>query len=199
LALGLATGASLGALIDRLTPGRSLVFGQRLDERRNVHHVRVPAPVTPDRSSLASLWTQVAPGDRITVATTSDAEITGRFARVSESSLALVDGNQLRQISANEVASVRRYRGGTHVKKGLLIGVPLGALSGSGACYRVTEPYASPSGLAISCGAGVLLGAVVGGGVGALIGGKTWGSTVVYSVAPVASLRGVGVIGSFSF
>jgi len=49
------------------------------------------------------------------------------------------------------------------------------------------------------CAAGVVLGAAAGSAVGALFGGRTWGSGVVYAIAPVASPHSGGVIASFAF
>ena len=182
-----------------MIPGRALVYGKRGDKRQAVPARPVATAPPQSRTALASLWSRVAPGDRITVRTTSGAEINGHFERASEKSVTVDVGKELREISANEVTEVRRYRGGTHVKKGLLIGIPLGALSGTNPCYgNLDEPYQQhDSGM--PCGVGVLLGAAGGGAVGALLGRMTWGSTVVYTVAPVASAHSVGVIASFAF
>ena len=200
LAFGAAIGAAIGALIDRLTPGRTLLYGKRAKESHGVSVPTPPAMPSESSGSLASLWRQVAPGDRITVRTTSEGEIEGRFERASASSVTVAVGHDLREIPGSDVAEVRRYRGGTHLKKGLWIGIPVGALSGANACYGdLHAPPGQYSDTGVPCGVGVLLGAAAGGAAGALIGGMTWGSSVVYRVAPIASPHRVGVIASFAF
>jgi hypothetical protein len=186
LGAGAAFGAGIGALIDWVIPGRTHVYGS--------------LPAAADAGSFGSLWSQVKPGDRIAVRTTAGAQIKGRFARVSKSSIAVDVRDGSRDIPVNEVAEVRRYRGGTHVKAGLMIGIPYGALTGSSACYSdLHAPPFENGDTGVPCAAGVVLGAAAGGAVGALLGGMTWGSRVVYTVAPVASAHSAGVIASFAF
>ena len=195
-AVGLGIGAGIGALIDSIIPGRTLVYGHR---PQGFHGVLAPSPARSPETQLISLWNQVSPGDKISVHTTAGTDVVGRFVRASASSTTVAVGDEWREVPAGEVTEVLKYRGGTHVKKGLVIGIPLGALMGSNACYQIENPYQSHSGSDIPCGIGVLLGAAGGGAVGALIGGMTFGSTVVYSVAPVASAHRVGVVASFTF
>ncbi len=186
LGVGADIGAVIGALIDRMIPGRTRVYGS--------------LPAAADAGSFGSLWTLVKPGDRIAVRTTAGAQIKGRFARVSQSLIAVDVGDSSSDIPVNQVAEVRRYRGGTHVRAGLMIGIPYGALTGSSACY--SDLHAPPSendDTGVPCAAGVVIGAAVGGAVGALLGGMTWGSGVVYTVAPAASAHSAGVIASFAF
>jgi hypothetical protein len=69
----------------------------------------------------------------------------------------------------------------------LLIGAPIGALLGSGNCYRVdTSSHQPGTGSPPSCGASVLAGAAIGTGIGVLIGSMVWRPTVVYSTQPSA-------------
>ena len=198
MALGIGVGAAAGALIDWMIPGRTLVYGKRSNDRTAVPGPPVATVPPKSRSAAASLWRQVAPGDRITVRTTGGAEINGRFARASDASVTVDVGKELREVSANEVTEVRRYRGGTHVKKGLFIGIPLGALSGTHFCYDVDDRH-QQNNAGMPCGVGVLLGAAGGGAVGALLGRMTWGSNVIYTVAPVASAHSIGLMASFAF
>lgn len=163
-----------------------------------VSAARPPAPEF--GRSLASLWSRVAPGDRITVRTTSGADVSGRFMRASELSVTVVVGDDLCEIPASDVVEVRRYRGGTHLTKGFWIGIPIGALHGVAACYSdLHAPPGQTDDTGVACGVGVFVGAVAGGAVGALIGGKTWGSSVVYSVTPIASVNRVGVLARLVF
>jgi hypothetical protein len=186
LAAGAAIGGGIGALIDWMIPGRTRVFGSR--------------PAAADAGSFGSLWSRIKPGDRIAVRTTAGAQIKGRFARVSRSSITVDVGDGSRDIPANEVADVRRYRGGTHVKAGLMIGIPSGTLTGSRACYSdLHAPPFEHGDTGMPCAAGLVLGAAAGGAVGALLGGRTWGSGVVYTIAPVASAHRAGVTASFAF
>jgi hypothetical protein len=194
-AVGVAVGAAIGALVDWMIPGRTLLSGQRPRARPPSHSASPEG-----RTSLASLSNQVSPGDKISVHTIEGADTTGRFARASDASVTVDLGEALQDIPANKVTAVRRYRGGTHLKKALLIGIPLGALLGSGVCYKVDEPTlpSSQHDSGMPCGVGILLGAGGGAALGALIGGKTWGSTVVYTVAPTASLHSVGIVASLA-
>jgi hypothetical protein len=134
------------------------------------------------------------------VRTTSGVDVNGRFTRASESSMTVVVGDDLREIPASDVVEVRRYRGGTHLKKGLWIGIPYGAWQGSAACHSdLHAPPGQNDDTGVPCGVGVLVGAAAGGAVGALIGGMTWGSSIVYSVTPIASANRVGVLASLVF
>jgi hypothetical protein len=186
LLAGLGVGAAIGAMVDWMIPGRTRVYGS--------------LPSAADAGSFSSLWSQITPGDNVAVRTTGGAEIKGRFARASASSIAVTVGDGARDIPVGEVAEVRRYRAGTHVKGGLAIGIAFGALTGSNACYGdLHAPQGQHADTGVPCAAGVLLGAAAGGAVGALVGGMTWGSNVVYRVAPVASARSVGIVAAFAF
>ena len=188
-AIGVGVGAAFGAAIDWLIPGRMLVYGDRDRPKRG------PSPGT----SLASLWSHISPGDRVAVRTAGGAEINGRFVRASASSVVVAMGGTSQEIPASEVLEVRRYRGGTHAKKGFLIGLALGALSGTRACYSdLNEPYPThDSGL--PCGLGVAVGAAGGGAIGAWLGRVTFGSDVAYRVTPIASPHGIAVMATFAY
>jgi hypothetical protein len=223
--LGGAFGAGVGTLLDAAIRGRTLVYGRRPDRthRASTTHsgaarapIETPEPnvATPDTHQLfASLWSRVEPGDRITIRLSTAGEIQGTFRSVSESSVTVLVGDTARDIPGADVLRITRHRGGTHVRRGLLIGASVGALAGSAPCYSVddTKPV-------IPCGGAVLLGAAAGGVAGALLGRATFGKTVVYEaapdtrtsaaaqrpgvrlvVAPVAAPRVVGVFGSCTF
>ncbi len=134
-------------------------------------------PVVP----LSTLSSRVKPGDTVSVRLTSGEDIVGTFLRASASSVAMLVDGQSREISANDVRQVVSGRGGNRLRRGLLIGAPLGALLGSGPCYRVDTPVSGPR---PSCGAWVSGGAAVGTGIGALIGSRTRRPMLVYSAPP---------------
>ncbi len=138
-------------------------------------------------ASLSALSSRVKPGDTVSVRVTSGEDIVGTFSRASEASLTVTVGGQSREIPANDVQQVVRRRGANRLRRGLLIGAPIGALLGSGPCYRVdASSYRPGSGSPPSCGASVLGGVAIGAGIGALIGSRVWRPTLVYSTTPGA-------------
>ena len=84
-----------------------------------------------------------------------------------------------------------RKKGGNHGTRGLLIGLPLGALFGSGPCYRV-ETVMHPADSGLSCGAAVTLGTVAGGVAGFGLGRTVWRRTVVYEAPDATAAAGRG-------
>lgn len=144
-------------------------------------------------ASLSALSSRVKPGDTVSVRVRSGEDIVGTFSRASASSLTVTVGSQSREIPANDVQQVVRRRGANRVRRGLLIGGPIGALLGSGNCYRVdTSSYRPGTRPPPSCGASVLAGVAIGAGVGALIGSRVWRPALVYSTrsgAPAARGR----------
>ena len=201
LAMGFAIGAAVGALIDWMIPGRALVYGKRADKRQAVPARPVATAPPQSRSALASLWSRVAPGDRITrTAQRAERKSTGASHAPPMQSVTVDVGQRtpgdFRERGDGSPSVSRRHA----CQEGPVDRhTAVGALSGTNACYgNLDEPYQQhDSGM--PCGVGVLLGAAGGGAVGALLGRMTWGSTVVYTVAPVASAHSVGVIASFAF
>jgi hypothetical protein len=138
-------------------------------------------------ASLSALSSRVKPGDTVSVRLTSGEDIVGTFSRASASSLTVTVGGQSREIPANDVQQVVRRHGANRVRRGLLIGGPIGALLGSSNCYRVdTSSYRPGTGPPPSCGVSVLAGVAIGAGVGALIGSRVWRPALVYPTPPSA-------------
>ncbi len=135
-------------------------------------------------SSFAALASRVTEGDTVSVRLTSGEEVAGTFVRASAASLTLTVEGQPRELLENEVQRVVRARGANRLRRGVLIGVPLGALIGSSSgCYRLdTSGYVPGTSPPPSCGGSVAAGMALGGGVGALIGRRVTRSAVVYSV-----------------
>lgn len=158
---------------ERETP--STPPGPPAAQAQAVVDTRVPA------NSLGALSSQVRLGDTVSVRVTSGQDIVGTFSRASEASLTVEVDGQTREIPASDIQQVVRLRGGNRLRRGLWIGAPMGALLGSGSCYRVDSPG---SGTGPSCGASVLGGAAIGAGIGALIGSKIWRPALVYSTPP---------------
>jgi hypothetical protein len=145
--------------------------------------VESEAPV----ASLSALSSRVKSGDTVSVRVTSGEDIVGAFLRASASSLTVTVGGQSRAIPANDVQQVVRRRGASRVRRGLLIGAPVGALLGLSGCTRVDTPSYQPgSGPPPSCGTTVLGGVAIGAGIGALIGSRVWRPTLVHSTPPGA-------------
>lgn len=98
----------------------------------------------------------------------------------------MVADGQTREIPASTIVRVMSEHGRNRLVTMLLIGAPLGAFLGSGACYHVepTLPPGSPKPSSTPCGAAVAAGAAIGGGVGALIGSRMTRPALVYSRLP---------------
>jgi hypothetical protein len=176
---GAALGAGIGATIDYLHKGRTLVYGVRPGSRPAPPAAPAVPATVPPAVSLATLSTRVKPGDPVSVVITGGTSIDGEFTRVSAASLTLTVSAQAREIPAGDVQRVVRKRGGNHLKRGLLIGAPIGALAGSASCYQV-DTFTHPADEGLSCGQGVLLGTVIGTGLGGLLGSVVWSRTVVF-------------------
>jgi hypothetical protein len=142
--------------------------------------------------SLSALSLRVKPGDTLSVRVTSGEEVAGTFSGASASSLTLVVDGQSREIPAGAVQQVVLRRGRNRLRLGLLIAAPLGAYIGSSNCYRVDTSRPPPS-----CGASILGGAAIGGGIGALTGSTIWRPVIVYvtpagtSAAPIRDAANV--------
>jgi hypothetical protein len=132
-------------------------------------------------ASWNALRSRLKKGDIVSVGVTKGDDIVGTFEEASESSLTVAVAGQSRTVPAADVEQVIQRRGKNRLGRGLLIGVPLGALFGSGACYRDNSPPPLGSASGVPCGAAVLTGMAIGGGVGALIGSRIWRPAVVYA------------------
>ena len=144
-------------------------------------------PAPPANSSFAALASRVPAGDTVSVRLKSGEAVSGTLVRASATSLTLTVAGQPRELMENEVQQVVRARGANRLRRGVLIGVPLGVLIGSSSgCYRVdTSGYMPGTNPPPSCGGSIAAGMALGGGVGALIGRRVTRPAVVYS-APAA-------------
>lgn len=189
-----AIGAGIGALIDSQIDGYSSVSGPSLSPR---NARRTPPPVR----SLDELWMRVREGDSIEVATTRGQKIRGKFVKVSQSSVTVTVGGDVREILSSDVRRVtrsgNRYRSGA-LWGGLLIGTA-GAVASAGCSGGHNE-----------CGNPVLVGLVLGGSGalwGTMIGALIPKHPVVFGsdsssalrVSPVLQVGRVGVAFSTSF
>jgi hypothetical protein len=151
---GAAAGAVLGAGIDSLHPGRTVVYGTRPSVARS--QLRERPPVT----SLGDLFSRVRRGDTVYVRETSGQEIQGHFSRSSVSSLTIVVDGQLRDIPSDGVQQIRRRT--SQFGRGLLVGPAIGAVIGA----LSPAQYQTRTASAVS---GAFVGALVGGVVGGLL------------------------------
>ena len=197
-AVGVAVGAAIGAGLDYLHRGRTRVYKAPASARAfrpapadgPAATTTPPAAGTPHAAaSLGTLWEQVKPGTPVSIALKDGRLLDGRFVRASETVLAVGTNDGVQEFAAEDVRRVVRKKGGNHGTRGLLIGMPLGALLGSGPCYRV-DPLMQPAASGISCGTAVLLGTGAGGAIGLTIGRTVWRRTVVYQAPDVTALHG---------
>ena len=148
---------------------------------------------SPQQPNLpAALGERVKPGDLIAVRLTTGEDVVGAFSGASSSSVTLTTMAEgvARRIPAEAVREIVLRRGGNRLKRGIAIGVPLGAWFGTAGCYQVETPGRPDTGS--SCGASVLAGAAIVGGVGALIGRRVWHPAVLYSAGPAPSTDATG-------
>jgi hypothetical protein len=152
-----AIGAGIGALIDSQIDGYSNVSGPSLSPP---NARRTPPPV----GSLDELWQRVREGDTIEVATTRGQKVRGKFVQVSQSSVTLTAGGDVRDIPASDVRRVTRT--GNRYRSGALWG---GALVGTmsavatAACSRVHNECGNPVFVGLVFGSsGALWGTIIG-------------------------------------
>ncbi len=133
-------------------------------------------------SSFDQLWTKVKSGDTIYVLGTDARETSGTFAKVSQTSLAMLVDGQIREIALSDVRQVARR--GDSLRNGALIGaafgVVVGFIGGDEGC--LDSPCAGRAAVAVVAG-GVY--AAIGAGIDALIHGRT----VVYRTAKQQNVR----------
>jgi hypothetical protein len=152
-----AIGAGIGALIDSQIDGYASVSGPSLSPR---NARRTPPPV----GSLDELWMRVREGDSIEVATSRGQKVRGKFVQISQSSVTLIVGGDVRDIPSSDVRRVTRS--GNRYRSGALWG---GALVGtasavaSAGCSRDHDHCGSPAlvGLVFG-GTGALWGTIIG-------------------------------------
>ena len=133
--------------------------------------------------SPTELWTKVKTGDTVYVIDGSGQETTGVFARVSDSTLSLLMGGQLHDMPMKDVRVVSRQ--GDSVLNGFLIGAGIGA--GLYSAFVASDDVGFFSGPE-KAGA-VVGGALVWGGIGALIDHFIKGRTVVFMTAKTTAVR----------
>jgi hypothetical protein len=124
-------------------------------------------PATPD-----AFGGKVKSGDTVHVLDSVSREITGVFGKISDSTLTLMVNGDLRDFPLDDIRQVTR-RGGDPLWNGILIGALIGGVGSGTASHDV--------GLAIS-------GAILYGGVGAVIDKLVDGRVVVYRAAGAKSV-----------
>lgn len=126
-------------------------------------HAQLPADATVPVSALPVLSSRVKPFEKIYVLTGDGKVTTGRFSRVSDTSLTvLVKHGRAREIPAVDVQRVWR-RTGTQAKRGLWIGAMVGAAV-------VTIPALADSDSDLTAGDKIVFGTFTGGLVGGFYG-----------------------------
>ena len=141
----------------------------------------VPAEAQKPLESSADLGMRVKTGDTVTVTDGSGQQTTAVFAKVSDSTLTLLVGGQLRDIPFADVREVAKQ--GDSLWNGFLIGAGIGAALGAASeasCDR--EVYVD----CVSPAAGAAVIGLLSGGVGAFIDHLIKGRTVVFRVKSTA-------------
>ena len=146
---------------------------------------------TADAQEVAGSFDQlrvlVKPGDTITVTDDAGRETTGRIGELSSSSLALLVGDQRRDLQASDINTIRQRRSdplANGAKWGFGIGATLGLLAGVGLASAYDEGDDS---------AFIVFGALIYGGLGAGIGAGVdamiSGNQVIYARRAASSAR----------
>ena len=144
----------------------------------------VPAEAQKPVESFADVWMRVKTGDTVIVTDGSGQQTTAVFAKVSDSTLSLLVGGQLRDIPFTDVREVAKQ--GDSLWNGFLIGAGIGAAFGAASqasclsqAYSIGRYCPPPGAVAVPLG-------LLSGGVGALIDHFIIGRTVVFRVKSTA-------------
>jgi hypothetical protein len=175
-----AMGAGIGALIDFGIHGYSIIDGQPLASP----NARAPAPV----ASLDDLWLRVRQGDTIDVATIGAQKVTGKFVRVSSTSVTLIIDGKQREIVSSDVRRVTRA--GNRYRSGALWG---------GAILGAMGLFASAGCDGGGCGNPLFMGMFMGSAGalwGAAIGAAIHKHPVVYESGSSSGVRVVPILQS---
>jgi hypothetical protein len=144
----------------------------------------VPAEAQKPLESFADVWMGVKTGDTVIVTDGSGQQTTAVFAKVSDSTLSLLVGGQLRDIPFTDVREVAKQ--GDSLWNGFLIGAGIGAALGAAAQASCTSrAYSIGSTPCLPPAAVAVLG-LLSGGVGALIDHFIIARTVVFRVKSTA-------------
>ena len=138
----------------------------------------------PPVSAFSDLWTRLKSGDRVFVTDGSGLAIDGVFAKASDSTLGLLVDGQVRDIPAADVREISRR--GDSLWNGFLIGAGIGAALGAVAYASCDDAYGECTDQAASAAIGAVSGALIYGGIGALIDHFIKGRTVVFRVKSTA-------------
>ena len=153
-AFGAGIGAGLGALIDWLHPGRTLVYGTRPS---SVHALRAEPPV--ERVGL--LWSRVRPGDRVSVQRRSGESLKGTFVRATDSTLLIESDGQPVQVDGTDIVAVTRR--GSQLGRGIVLGPAVTAtLTVTGALSDGSSAGEIAFAAAIGATGGLFWGALIG-------------------------------------
>jgi hypothetical protein len=190
---GVAIGGTIGALVDRLHTGRTLVYGPGADEPGVAEHAPPPVvsptaaapavPAAPPASegvtsasrtvtSLDALWTMVRPGQRLVVDLRDAASVHGRFVRASADGLTVTVNDEDRDIPVGQIRRVARLdnRRQQAVIVGVLAGVGISAATAASG-----EPAGQVATAPVVCALW-----------GAVIGSALTRSTVVFAASDAA-------------
>jgi hypothetical protein len=146
---------------------------------------------TADAQEVAGSFDQlrvlVKPGDTITVTDDAGRETTGRIGELSSSSLALLVGDQRRDLQASDINTIRQRRSdplANGAKWGFGIGASLGLLAG----LAVLNEYDNGDSAAFVVFASLLYGGI-GAGVGVGIDAMIAGNQVIYARRSASAAR----------
>jgi hypothetical protein len=180
--------AAMFGLVDLIKRDRSRVYGVRPGAARE--QLRQRPPVT----SVAELWSQIRPDDRVVVRRLDGTEVAGRFQSVSADSITVRAGGRQLEMPAPQVARV--FRRTSRLREGLLIGPALGAAYGG--LHPAREDRRADS---------VVTGALLGWAFGSALGMAVPRRSTVFdarpartiAAAPVLSRQGFGLVASVRF
>jgi hypothetical protein len=152
-----------------------------------LHTCVVAAAAQEVAGSFDQLRVLVKPGDRITVTDDAGRQTTGRLAELSASSLALVVGDERRDLQATDISTILQRRpdslaNGT--KWGFGIGAAFGFLAGLGLANAYDEAHDSAL-MAV----GALIYGGLGAGIGAGLDAMIAGNQVIYARRAAVSVR----------
>ena len=152
-----------------------------------LHASRVAADAQEIAGSFDQLRVLVKAGDRITVTDDAGREMTGRIAELSPSSLALVVGEQRRDLQATEIDTIRQRRGDS-LANGAKWGFGVGASLGFMTAMAIANEEGVGDDAAIVVIATLFYGAV-GAGIGVGVDAMNSAEQVIYVRRAVSAHR----------
>lgn len=140
-------------------------------------------PLISSAQSASSFWATLntlQPGEKIQIIDTHSKRHSGLFASISETSISYTDSGGQKTIPQQDVRSIKLMENKHRLRKTLIFaGIGAGAGAGIGAA---SVQQTGSIILSVSRGKGAAVGAIIGGGIGAIFGAVLPSHSTLYSL-----------------